>query len=290
MNCSRSCRANWYHALVAARLAIFILRAKVKLADESPAWPGVGRARASRRAAGAESPGRGRCLTRPERCGACAADAFVLRLGGSASPARALVLQPRESAAVLAGIEAHTPAGLAHWQLGAIGAGEPQVYAATSEEFVAQMLNLDVLEGISFEKGCYIGQEVIARAHFRGRVKRRLQRFLTATPAQLAPGEVRELPDGRSVKVVDAIQRADGRCEFLGVAGFAADEADVAATAAPATGAASLQARHRAAADALRTAAPVAYTRPPFATAGPPFLDGHPPGFTPSRASCAGRE
>ncbi len=47
--------------------------------------------------------------------------------------------------------------------------GVPQVYAATSESFVAQMLNLDLLGAIAFDKGCYTGQEVIARAHYRGR-------------------------------------------------------------------------------------------------------------------------
>ena len=44
------------------------------------------------------------------------------------------------------------------------------------------MLNLDLLDAIAFDKGCYTGQEVIARAHYRGRVKRRLQRFLSAAP------------------------------------------------------------------------------------------------------------
>ena len=51
------------------------------------------------------------------------------------------------------------------------------MYLPTSETFVAQMLNLDLLGGIAFDKGCYTGQEVIARAHYRGRVKRRLQRW-----------------------------------------------------------------------------------------------------------------
>jgi hypothetical protein len=49
----------------------------------------------------------------------------------------------------------------------------------------------------------------------------------------LAAGSSGQLPDGRTVKVVDALQRSDGRCEFLGVAGFAAEEAETAATAAP---------------------------------------------------------
>ena len=65
----------------------------------------------------------------------------------------------------------------ASWERADIAAGLPQVYTATSEAFVAQMLNLDLLGAIAFDKGCYTGQEVIARAHYRGRVKRRLQRW-----------------------------------------------------------------------------------------------------------------
>jgi len=108
----------------------------------------------------------------------------------------------------------------------AIAAGIPQVYAATSEQFVAQMLNLDVLGGISFTKGCYTGQEVIARAHYRGRVKRRMQRFRTLTTATLAPGDAGKLKDGRSFRVVDAASLADGRCEFLAVAPVAVGQAE----------------------------------------------------------------
>jgi folate-binding protein YgfZ len=121
-----------------------------------------------------------------------------------------------------------------------IAAGLPQVYAATSEEFVAQMLNLDVLGGISFEKGCYTGQEVIARAHYRGRVKRRLQRFMSREPAKLAVGETGQLADGRSFKVVEAAELTNGRCEFLAVAplapGVAAAAEDDARPAAAVSG------------------------------------------------------
>ena len=99
-----------------------------------------------------------------------------------------------------------------------IAAGLPQVYAATSEQFVAQMLNLDVIGAISFTKGCYTGQEVIARAHYRGRVKRRMQRFRTTGAATLAIGESGKLRDGRSFKVVEAVTLDEGRCEFLAVA------------------------------------------------------------------------
>ncbi len=111
-----------------------------------------------------------------------------------------------------------------------IADGVPQVYATTSEAFVAQMLNLDVLDGIAFDKGCYTGQEVIARAHYRGKVKRRMQRFRTLTPlpagAALKPADSGTLNDGRSFKVVDAVLLADGRCEFLAVAPVASGESD----------------------------------------------------------------
>ncbi len=100
-----------------------------------------------------------------------------------------------------------------------IAAGLPQVYVATSEKFVAQMLNLDCIGAIAFDKGCYTGQEVIARAHYRGRVKRRMQRFATRTPlaAPLRPGDALRLGDGRRLELVDALVLADGRAEFLAV-------------------------------------------------------------------------
>jgi hypothetical protein len=107
-----------------------------------------------------------------------------------------------------------------------IAAGLPQVYGATSEEFVAQMLNLDALGAIAFDKGCYTGQEVIARAHYRGRVKRRMQRFLTQASQELLPGGSGRLADGRAFKIVDAVTGDDGACEFLAVTAVSArDEA-----------------------------------------------------------------
>ena len=70
----------------------------------------------------------------------------------------------------------------------------------------------------SFDKGCYTGQEVIARAHYRGRVKRRLQRFVSRGPATLAPGQGGTLSDGERSKSSMPVQMEDGRCEFLAVA------------------------------------------------------------------------
>ena len=99
-----------------------------------------------------------------------------------------------------------------------IANGMPQVYTASSGLFVSQMLNLDCIGAISFDKGCYTGQEIIARTHYRGRMKRRMQRFMSAASVALAPGQDVMLGDGRTAQIVDAVTHADGRTEFLAVA------------------------------------------------------------------------
>jgi folate-binding protein YgfZ len=123
-------------------------------------------------------------------------------------------------AAAATGPAATLPAGMTatRSRLADIAAGLPQVYAATSEQFVAQMLNLDCIGAVSFGKGCYTGQEVIARAHYRGKVKRRMQRFVTVLPVVLVPGARCQLVDGRQIDIVDATALEDGRSEFLAVA------------------------------------------------------------------------
>ncbi len=133
--------------------------------------------------------------------------------------------------AVLLMGDASAPARL-QWQAGDIAAGLPHIGLGTSELFVAQMLNLDLLGGIAFNKGCYTGQEVIARAHYRGRVKRRLQRFATAAPVELPPGGELRLADQRKLQIVSSVRRADGQQEFLAVGAFDIDAATAAATTA----------------------------------------------------------
>lgn len=212
---------------VAQRLAKFILRAKVQLADESALWmiaglPGT---------AAADSPELPHAVDRAARIDA----SIVIRLAGE-SP-RWLVVSPAAQRLALDG----SAALAARWERLAIAAGEPQVYAATSEHFLAQMLNLDVLGAIAFDKGCYTGQEVIARAQYRGRVKRRMQRFLTAQPAQLKAADSGVLADGRTFRVVRAAEHPDGRSEFLAVTTLESAEStphadrapDAAGTAAP---------------------------------------------------------
>jgi tRNA-modifying protein YgfZ len=204
---------------VAQRLGKFILRAKVKLVDESAHWQLDGLR--------AGTPPADLALPATAHAAAAIGATLVVRLAGE--PARWLLLRPQGERALFAEASAAAPQ---EWQRQVIAAGEPQVYAATSEEFVAQMLNLDALGAIAFDKGCYTGQEVVARAHYRGRVKRRLQRFVTAAPALLEPAAGGVLRDGRPFKVVDAVQLEDGRCEFLAVTPLSTDPVSASAQAA----------------------------------------------------------
>jgi tRNA-modifying protein YgfZ len=111
------------------------------------------------------------------------------------------------------------------WQLAGIRAGLPQVYPETYETFVAQMLNLDVLGGVNFEKGCYTGQEIIARTHFRGAIKRRMFRFECACPPP-APGTRVLAGEQHAGDVVDAAATETG-CELLAVITLAQADAEL---------------------------------------------------------------
>jgi folate-binding protein YgfZ len=119
---------------------------------------------------------------------------------------------------------------LEDWNRADIAAGLPQVFPATSETFVAQMLNLDLLGGIAFDKGCYTGQEVIARAHYRGRVKRRLQRWRGTGNSVPSAGDSVRSTDGRALTVVRGAALERG-WEILAVGPFAGIDAGEAGAA-----------------------------------------------------------
>ena len=78
-----------------------------------------------------------------------------------------------------------TAAGSSCWDWLNISAGIPVITPATQEQFVLQMSNLDLLGGVSFKKGCYPGQEVVARTHYLGKQKRRM--FLAHVDSAVAP-------------------------------------------------------------------------------------------------------
>ncbi len=109
------------------------------------------------------------------------------------------------------------------WRLADIRAGLPQIYSPTRETFVAQMLNLDLLDGISFSKGCYTGQEIIARTQHLGRIKRRLYR-LHLPEGEWSIGQALRLGDGRAGRLIEVARAGDG-VEALAVLNFAAGTA-----------------------------------------------------------------
>jgi folate-binding protein YgfZ len=196
-------------ATVLPLLQRYLLRAKATLSDESERWELLG------------------VFAPPDtvmaRLTTAAATSGAVCVAADPSGRRSWLLRPRALVPTAWPAPADRECAFDHWQRQDIAAGLPQVYAATAAAFVAQMLNLDLIGGIAFDKGCYTGQEVIARAHYRGRVKRRMQRFGSrlGTAADWPPGAQGLLPDGRRFEVVDSVDRPDGGCEWLAVTTFA---------------------------------------------------------------------
>jgi hypothetical protein len=105
------------------------------------------------------------------------------------------------------------------WHYQEISSGVPTIYPSTREAFVLQMCNLDLIDGVSFKKGCYPGQEIVARTHYLGKQKRRM--YVAEVGSSLCPIPGDELksrnavrPDG-SGKVVDAVKLDDAHCLML---------------------------------------------------------------------------
>ena len=120
------------------------------------------------------------------------------------------------------------PCGYAAWSYLDIHAGQPQIYEANSEAFVPQMLNLHNLDGISFNKGCYPGQEVVARMHFLGKLKRHMYIGHTDSNQQPKAGDVVFTKDDTTKdgvgKVVDSQPSPKGGYDLLAVLQVASAE------------------------------------------------------------------
>ncbi len=112
------------------------------------------------------------------------------------------------------------PVGIDAWELTEIHAGLPEIYPATQDSFVPQMVNLDLLGGIDFDKGCYVGQEIVARTHYLGRLKRRMYRIRIDSGQCPRPGEELFAPDQDDQpvgRIVRAAPGPDGGFETLAV-------------------------------------------------------------------------
>ncbi len=179
-----------YGALVASdlasavhkRLQMYVLRSKVKISDRSNESALIGvsgkDAEAALRTAG---------LPVPEKALAVADGSGT---DASPSPVRVIRLDERRFVVVAAGESAPAlwtalaakarAVGTPAWNWLEIDAGIVLVTKATSEEFVPQMANFDKIGAVSFHKGCYPGQEIVARAQYLGRIKRHLYRLQTS--------------------------------------------------------------------------------------------------------------
>jgi folate-binding protein YgfZ len=188
------------------RLSMFVLRAKVRLSDASAQWPCLGLLGDSARAAvGDAAPWH----TRADGAAHAVAlyPAVVPQATDSVPVPRALWLAP-------AG--AGTPAGaqttLATWQWSEVLSGVPLLSQPLFETFVPQMLNYESVGGVNFKKGCYPGQEVVARSQFRGTLKRRMARVFSPVALQagadvFTPAD----PEQPCATVVACAARPDGQ-------------------------------------------------------------------------------
>jgi folate-binding protein YgfZ len=146
---------------VAKRLSMFMFRSRVKITDESNAWAQYGIWDADLNVAGVAWEG--------ETVTVRVAERRFLKIGKS--------------------LAENCKASEDAWTLQEIRAGRPLISAATQDQFVPQMVNFEALGAISFQKGCYPGQEIVARAQYRGEVKRRMTRVELPKGVELKPGE-----------------------------------------------------------------------------------------------------
>ena len=161
------------------RLSMFVLRAKCKLSDATTALPAVSLYGLVGDAATAWLGSRA-----PASAGqhADAAGGQVLRLPDADGAKRYLLMLPADSPApALPAL----PEGA--WEWLEAGSGVARIVAATVEQFVPQMINFEIVGGVNFQKGCYPGQEIVARSQYRGSVKRRA--FVFDCEAAAAPGQ-----------------------------------------------------------------------------------------------------
>lgn len=179
------------------RLRMFVLRSKVTLDDAATRYSTIG-------LAGADAAAQLDALRLPQPAAvmdlAWTNDVAVIRRQGDLP--RFTLTGPAPRIAELLGQV--TNADVTAWKLLELESGIPTIYPETSDHFVPQMCNLDTLRGISFNKGCYTGQEIVARVHYRGAIKRRMGQVRLDQPPP-PPGT--KLENG---EVVDAVPHPDG--------------------------------------------------------------------------------
>ncbi len=199
------------------RLRMFVLRAKVSLESTEAELVSIGLSgpdaeRLLRASAGFAPGGDNGCETRGE--------ISIMHLPGP-HPRFQIVAPVGVATQLWTDLKAGaTPAGPPAWAWLDIMAGIPVVLPETSEAFVPQMANLELVGGVHFKKGCYPGQEIVARMQYLGKLKQRMYRAHVEAEAAPAAGESIYAPDfpGQSAGTLVAAQPApNGGYDLLAV-------------------------------------------------------------------------
>ncbi|MHB0985010.1 MAG: CAF17-like 4Fe-4S cluster assembly/insertion protein YgfZ [Sulfuricella sp.] len=166
------------------RLAMYVLRAKVKIHDAGEEFVRLGMA-----GAGAERVLQKRFGTLPADALGISrhAAATIVRLGATRFE---IIAKAEQGPALWDELSKEARAvGSARWEWLDIQAGIPVILPQTQEQFTPQMANYEALGGVSFNKGCYTGQEIVARTQYLGKVKRRLYLAHLDTDSSPQPGD-----------------------------------------------------------------------------------------------------
>lgn len=207
---------------IRTRLQKYIMRAAVTLADMTPHLRLLGLG-----GAGAEAALAGLVDAPPATPMAIARGREVMVIRVHEQELFEIVVPPHRWSSVWQHLAARAcPGGEDGWRWRLIRAAIPVVTTATQEQFVPQMANLEQLGAISFTKGCYPGQEIVARAQYRGEVKRRLFRLHAPYAAAAAGQPVFQSGEhASSGTVLDAAPAPGGGFDLLAVLSISAAEA-----------------------------------------------------------------
>ena len=194
---------------VTQRLRMFVLRADVRLEPSALDLFGL-------LELPVDGPAKIAGLDLPAMPGACTASEELLLARAPTDASHGLALGDADAMADQLAAEGEA-AGADDWVRARVAAGLPTISSSGSESFVPQMVNLDLLGGISFSKGCYVGQEVVARTQNLGRIKRRMFRYALPGGASVADGDPLLDAGGNKVGTVVNSVAANGGRELLAV-------------------------------------------------------------------------
>jgi len=207
---------------VQKQLSKFILRAKVKATDATPEWTLLGIAGKDATTLVQSTVGE---APKAVHQVAHASGAMVITLPGGRYE---IVAQRDKAQALLTSlVSGAEKAGADYWDWLEIRAGIPTILTATQEAFVPQMLNLDLIGAVSLTKGCYPGQEIVSRMHYRGTLKQRMYLANVAGSDAPQPGEKLYSPDfGEQAcgTIVNAARSPEGGHDVLAVIQIASAE------------------------------------------------------------------